>query len=224
MNVHGKDTNTGVPQPEVRDTPYQFHGKFYEACDCYTICPCWTGNQPDEGVCTGVFAWGLEGGSIRGVDVTGRRVVSISQHTGHRDAALQRVVIFVDEDASAEQTEALVGALSGRYGGPLWELADLLGELLGVERAAIRLDREGVRTRLTVGSGVRVESTLNKGPSGRTTTLADGRLSNVLGSPAEVGVSSRFHIGLPVHAIDLDLRDRSTMSGKFSYEHAPTGG
>ncbi len=54
-------------------------------------------------------------------------------------------------------------------------------------------------------------------------TLSDGKLSEVLGSPAEVGESWRFRVGLAAHGMDLDLRGRSTMSGRFSYEHMPAG-
>ena len=39
MNEH---KSTGE-RPVTRAAPYRFRGTFYEACDCYTICPCWTG-------------------------------------------------------------------------------------------------------------------------------------------------------------------------------------
>ena len=42
--------------------PYAMQGAFLEVCDCWTICPCWTGRGPDEDVCTGVFAWVIEDG------------------------------------------------------------------------------------------------------------------------------------------------------------------
>jgi FtsP/CotA-like multicopper oxidase with cupredoxin domain len=201
--------------------PYQLRGFFYEACDCNTICPCWLGNDPDGGECTGVFAWEVEQGSIDGVDVSGLRAVSVSYHAGLRDEARQRVVIFVDDRATRQQADALAAAFSGRLGGPLQELADILGELLGVERAPITLRREGRLTKLTVDRRIRVEGRANEGPSGRRMALNDGKLSNVLGSPAEVGESGRFRVGLAAHGMDLDVRGRSTMSGRFSYVHAP---
>ena len=51
--------------------------------------------------------------------------------------------------------------------------------------------------------------------------LNDGKLSNVLGSPAEVGESGRFRVGLAAHGMEMDVRGRSTMSGRFSYVHVP---
>jgi hypothetical protein len=202
--------------------PYSMRGTFYEACDCNTICPCWTGDSPDGGECTGVFAWDVEAGSIDGVDVAGLRAVSVSTHTGLRDEARQRVMIFVDDRATRQQADALAAVFTGSVGGPLQELADLLGELIGVERAPIVLRREGRLTTLTIDRRILVEGTTSEGPSGSVMTLGDGQLSDVLGSPAAVGESAHFRIGLAAQGIDLDLAGRSTMSGRFSYESAPT--
>jgi hypothetical protein len=196
---------------------------FFEACDCYTICPCWLGNSPDGDECTGIFAWDIQAGKIDGVDVAGLLAVSVSHHSGLRDEARQRVVIFIDERASRVQADALAAAFSGRLGGPLQELGDLLGELLGVERAPIELRREGRMTTLTVDRRIRVEGAATEGPAGRM-TLSEGKLSKVLGSPAEVGESGRFRVALSTQAMDLDLRGRSTMSGRFSYIHLPGRG
>jgi hypothetical protein len=204
----------------VRGAPYEIRGLFYEACDCFTVCPCWLGNSPDGDECTGVFAWEIEAGSIDGVDVEGLRAVSVSQHAGLRDEARQRVMIFVDDRATRVQADAMTAAFSGRLGGPLQELGDLLGELLGVERVPIEIRREGRLTTLTVDRRIRVEGTSREGPSGPM-TLSDGTLSEVLGSPAEVGESGRFRVALSPHGVDLDLRGRSTMSGRFSYQHVP---
>jgi hypothetical protein len=61
--------------------PYHVTGPFIEACDCTVLCPCWVGNPPDLGSCTGFFAWSLDTGSrIDGVDVGGHQVVSVSTH------------------------------------------------------------------------------------------------------------------------------------------------
>ena len=213
-----------TPPADRGNAPYRLTGLFYEACDCFTICPCWLGNDPDEGACTGVFAWDIEKGTIDGVDVSGLRAVSVSHHSGLREEAKQRVVIFVDDRATRQQMDAIAAAFSGRLGGPLQELADILGELLAVERAPIVLRRDGRLTTLTIDRRLRVEGTTKEGPSGRPTALNDGKLSNVLGSPAEVGESGRFRVGLSTHGMDIDVRGRSTMSGRFSYVHAPRPG
>jgi FtsP/CotA-like multicopper oxidase with cupredoxin domain len=200
--------------------PYQMRGLFYEACDCFTVCPCWIGHAPDGGECTGVFAWEIEAGSIDGIDVAGLLAVSVSSHGGPRDEAKQRVMIFIDDRATRVQADAMAAAFSGKLGGPLQELGDLLGDLIGVERAAIELRREGRLTTLSVEGRIRVEGTVREGPAG-SMTLKDGKLARVLGSPAEIGESGHFRVALAAHSMDVDVRGRSTMSGRFSYAYEP---
>jgi hypothetical protein len=199
-------------KPDVREAPYQLTGSFYEACDCFTICPCWTGSNPDEGECTGIFTWDIEKGSIDGVDVSGLRAVSVSHHVGFRgEDARQRVVIFIDDTATQRQSDALVAVFTGSLGGPLHELADLLGELLAVEHAPINLRHEGRLSTLTVGKRLHVEGVATEGAFGRPITLNDGKLSAVLGTPAEVGETWRFRIALGEHAMQSNLKGRSSM-------------
>jgi hypothetical protein len=206
----------------LREAPYQLTGGFYEACDCYTICPCWTGSSPDEGECTGIFTWDIEKGTIDGTDVSGLRAVSVSRHLGFRgEEARQRVVIIVDEVATQRQADALVAAFTGSLGGPLHELADLLGELVAVEREAIDLRHEGRLSTLTVGKKLHVEGVTSEGAFGRPITLNDGKLSEVLGTPAEVGEAWKFRIALGQHGMESNLRGRSSMRGRFSYQHTP---
>ena len=203
---------------------YRLRGLFFEACDCFTICPCWLGANPEGGECTGVFAWEIEKGSIDGTEVSGLRVVSLSHHTGNRDGAKQRVMMFVDEPADRQQFNVLSAAFTGGQGGPLQELSGLLGEMIGVERAKIDLRQEGRLTTLTVGHVVHVEGKTSEGPGGQPMTLGDGKLSQVLGSPATIGESGRFVIGLKEHGMDIELRGRSTMNGRFFYAYSPKPG
>ena len=211
---------TPPPVPKL-EAAYRLSGDFLEVCDCFTICPCWLGRVPDEDACTGVFAWVIDEGVIDKVDVKGRTVVSISTHEGHRELALQRVVIFVDEGATDQQAGLLASTFAGAYGGPLGELSVLLGDLLSVEKAPIKVETEGRRARLTVGRVIDLDTALTVGPNGETTSLSNARLSSVLGNPAHVGLASRLKVGMPGKGIDIDLRGRSAMRGRFDYSHKP---
>jgi hypothetical protein len=211
---------TTVPVPlHAREVDYALRGNFLEFCDCYTVCPCWVDRAPDDGTCTGVFAWVVTEGTIDGLDVSGHTAVSVSTHEGHRESAQQRVMLFVDDDTSEAQAQALAGAFCGRFGGPLGELSSLLGTMLGVERAKIDVQWGTCGSQLTVGRRIAADAVNNVGSTGKVTTLSDGRLSTVLGTPAEVGVARRLRIGLPEQGIDLDLRGRSAMRGHFRYRN-----
>ena len=124
--------STGSGRQPERGAPYQLRGLFYEACDCFTVCPCWLGNDPDGGACTGVFAWEIEEGSIDGVDVAGLLAVSVSHHTGLRDEATPTGHDLCRRPCHQGQADALAAAFSGRLGGPLQELAIFSGSCLAL--------------------------------------------------------------------------------------------
>ena len=199
---------------------YRMDGSFVELCDCFTVCPCWVNLPPTEGRCTGVFGWSVETGEIDGVDVGGRRVVSLSFHNGHRNSGNQSVWVYVDEDADDAQFELLKDAFTGKLGGPLEELGVLLGALESVERAEIQLESVGAALTLTVGRRIAGDGQVLSGADGETTELAHARLSNVLGTPAEVGTASRLRIDLATQGFDIDVSGRAAMRGRFRYEHA----
>jgi hypothetical protein len=64
-----------------------------------------------------------------------------------------RVGLFVGEEASDAQFDALVQVFSGQLGGPMAGLAPLIGELLGAERATIEINDDGLRHSVRVGHG-----------------------------------------------------------------------
>jgi hypothetical protein len=58
---------------------------------------------------------------------------------------------------SDEQQEKLVQVFSGQIGGPMAGLAPLVGEMLGVERARIEIEDDGLRHSVRVGDGIEFE-------------------------------------------------------------------
>ncbi|MDQ4096662.1 MAG: DUF1326 domain-containing protein [Actinomycetota bacterium] len=202
---------------------YEMSGTFLEACDCHALCPCWLDRAPDDGECTGVFAWEVDAGQVDDVDVAGCSVASVSYHSGHRHDAHQRVVLFVDEGVTDEQAARLADVFAGKLGGPLGELGRLLGQLADVRRAAIELAQEGEGVRLSIGTRVRADVRAIRGATGRPITIEDGALADVLGSPATIGESRRYRVDLPGQGMDVDVRARSAAAGQFHYRHSDTG-
>lgn len=201
--------------------PYRMTGRFFEACDCFVPCPCWFDHDPNEDECTGIVAWQVENGEIDGVDVTGRSVVSVSQHGGHRGEAHQmRVVLVIDEDANEDQRNVLDKAFSGRLGGPLGELSRLTGDLAAVETAKVEFVADNDAIRLDVPKRIGVRSKVVRGSTKRPITIGDGLLATLLGSPGTVGRSSRYRLTIESGDIDIDVTGRSTTSGNFSYAHS----
>ena len=119
------------------DVGYQLEGSLLEVCSCDVLCPCWIGEDPDQGTCDSVVAYHLDKGVIRGVDVSGLTLVSVVHIPGNVLEGNWRQLVFIDDRATDEQADAMLDAFSGKLGGPLADLAQLIGEVVGVERAPV---------------------------------------------------------------------------------------
>src|SRR5678816_619357 len=119
------DVTTVQPQQqaEAAARAYTLEGTLLEACNCDVLCPCWIGEDPDNGTCQSVVTYHLDTGAIRGVDVSGLTLANVVFIPGNVLAGNWKALLYVDDRASDEQLEALVDAFSGKLGGPLADLA-----------------------------------------------------------------------------------------------------
>lgn len=87
-------------------------GWFLECCDCYTICPCWVNERPDEDHCSAIYVWKFdEGSKISGHDIGGKSVVVAAFH-GNRNGT--QSAIYVDDTLDKTAQQELISAFSGR--------------------------------------------------------------------------------------------------------------
>src|SRR5918996_6387918 len=199
---------------------YDLQGTLLEACSCGVLCPCWIGEDPDLGTCSGFIAYHFDAGTIRGVDVSGRSVVNVIQIPGNvLTPGSWRVAIFVDDEASDEQLEAIVAAYGGKLGGPLADLAGLVGEILDVKRAPIRHEIRDGQGSLRVGDFVASEMAPYAGPDGSTTTLQNSLFSTVPGSPAYVGKASRNEVKLPEYGMEWSFEGTNAIQADYRITH-----
>jgi hypothetical protein len=195
---------------------YDLKGTLLEACSCGVLCPCWVGEDPDLGTCDAFIAYQFDSGTVRGVDVGGLSFVTVNHIPGNvLTPASWKVVIFVDERATDDQFQALVDAYSGKLGGPLADLAGLIGEVLGIRRARIRHEiREGVGT-LQIDDVVSAEMAPFTGSNGNATTLQDTIFSTVPGSPAYVGKASKNTVNLPEFGMVWSFEGRNAIQSDY---------
>ena len=123
---------------------YEIEGRLLEVCTCNVLCPCWVGEDPDNKTCDTVIAWGIEKGSIEGVDVAGL-TMAVSAHIPKNILIPKswKAVVFVDERATAEQEAAMLRLFTGQLGGAVADLAGLIGEVVAVERSPISFTVDG---------------------------------------------------------------------------------
>ena len=198
---------------------YQFQGTLLEACNCDVLCPCWIGEDPDNGTCSSVVAYHFDTGSIRGVDVTGLTLASVVFIPGNILAGNWKQVLFVDDSASDEQEAAIVDAFTGKLGGPLADLAQLVGERLAVVRAPISHEVNEGRGTLSVGDGaVFTEMEPYRGPDGSVTVLQNSIFSTVPGSPAWVGKASSFKVNMPEQGWTYEFEGRNAIQSNWKID------
>jgi hypothetical protein len=96
-------------------------------------------------------------GQIDGIDIGSLNVAIIADTPKIMTDGNWRLGAFVDERATDEQFAKLVQVFTGQLGGPMAALAPLVGEVLGVERAAIETDDNGLRHRVRIGNAIEFE-------------------------------------------------------------------
>ena len=120
----------------------------------------------DNGTCQSVNAYRIEKGDINGVDVSGLAIANACLIPGNVLRAKWRVIVYVDDRATPTQEEALVKAFLGELGGPLKDLAGLVGEVVATRRAPITFTVKEGKGALRVGDGIDAEMEPYRGPSG----------------------------------------------------------
>ena len=204
---------------------YHLEGRLLEVCNCNVLCPCWIGEDPDGGTCDSVVAYHLDSGTINDVDVGGLPLVSVVNIPGNVLEGNWRQLVYVDDAASDEQADAILAAFSGKLGGPLADLAELIGERVAVKRAPIKHELEEAAGKLTVGGDngdVKVYADMHpyKGPDGSTTTLNNSIFSTVPGSPAYVGVADTQKIDIPEHGYEWSYEKKNAIQSDWTLDYS----
>lgn len=197
---------------------YQIEGDLLEVCNCRVLCPCWIGEDPDYGTCEGTLAWKIDSGEVNGVDVSGLSICILAHIPGNILQGNWTAVVYVDENASAEQEQALLDVYTGKLGGPVADFAQLVGEVKAVERVAFTADVSEGRGVLKVGNDIEAEMEPYVGATGAATTLHDTAFSTIPGSPAYVSKSPRYRASRADLGIDVDLSGHNAVQGRFRFE------
>jgi hypothetical protein len=203
---------------------YDLEGTLLEACSCGVLCPCWVGADPDGGSCESFNAYRFDRGTIRGIDVGGLSFINVCLIPGNvLVPGSWRVVSFVDDRASDEQFQAIVDAYHGRLGGPLADLAGLVGEVLAVERVPVDHQIRDGKGSLRIGEVVSAEMEPFRSPDGATiTTLRDSLFSTVPGSPAYVARAHHHTVDLPQHGMVWSFEGRNAIQSDYHITYTAT--
>ena len=198
---------------------YEIEGKLLEVCTCNVLCPCWVGEDPDYKTCDTTIAWGIEKGSVEGVDVSGL-TMAVSAHIPKNILIPKswKAVVFVDEKATAEQEGVLLRLFTGQLGGAVADLAGLIGEVVAVERVPIAFTVAGGKGRISIGAMVEAEMAPFVGATGNPTTLPETVFSTIPGSPVYASKASQYTRDGSSHGIpSVDLQGHNALQGHFRF-------
>ena len=138
---------------------WNLKGNYVETCSCELMCPC--NLSFDHGAtydfCRVTLVFDILEGEVEGTAIGGVKVALIADTPKVMTEGNWRLGVFIDEQASEAQAEKLVQVFSGQLGGPMGALAPLVGEMLGVERAPIEVQDDGVRHSVRIGDAIDFE-------------------------------------------------------------------
>jgi len=197
---------------------YHLEGRLLEVCNCNVLCPCWIGEDPDNGTCDTIVAWRFDRGDVNGVDVSDRTIALMAHVPGNILEGNWRAAVYLDEKVSPAQEEAILSVYTGKLGGPVAELVKLVGEVVSVEKVPIQFDVQGGKGTLRIGNAGYAELEPYKNATGATTTLADTVFSTVPGAPVFVGKSPRYTAQNEKLGIKLDLSGHNALQSTFVFD------
>ena len=138
---------------------WNLKGSYVETCSCELMCPC--NLSFDHGAtydfCRVTLVFDILEGEVEGTAIGGVKVALIADSPKVMTEGNWRLGVFIDEQASEAQAEKLVQVFSGQLGGPMGALAPLIGEMLGVERARIEVQDDGLRHSVRIGDAIDFE-------------------------------------------------------------------
>jgi hypothetical protein len=176
------------------------------------------GDDPDGGTCASFNAYYIDRGQIEGIDVSGLTFVQVNQIPGNVLAGNWRAVIYIDDKATLEQHRAIADAWTGKLGGPLADLAGLIGERVAVLAVPIEHEIKDGKGTLRVGNSIEAEMANYVDAAGRPTTIHDTVFSTIPGSPAYVGKASVHRVNMPEYGMVWEFSGRNAIQGDFHFE------
>jgi hypothetical protein len=197
---------------------YAVEGRLLEACSCAGPCPCWVGDDPDGGTCDAFLAYHYDRGHFNDVDVSGLTMSIVAKVPGNILAGNWKIAVFVDSKATPKQKDAILAGHTGKLGGPLADLAKLIGEVVGVYDAPIQFNFTQGKGAIRVGDVLSAEMEPYADSQGRPTKLVDSIFSTIPGSPAYLGKAPKHTVKLPQHNMAWEFTNRNAVLGQFKLE------
>jgi hypothetical protein len=201
--------------------PYHIEGELLESCSCMAPCPCWIGDDPDGGSCLAFNAYHIIRGDIDGVDIAGCDFIRVLDIPGNVLVPKSwRQIFVIDTHASDQQAASILSAYTGELGGPLADLARLVKETLGIERAEISYTIGHGAGTLKAGQLISISISPYIGADGTVTTLHDSLMSSVPRAPAYIAKADHHDVSLAKYGFEWAFSGRSAIHSGYKVTYS----
>lgn len=198
-------------------TAWRLKGKGYEFCNCLPGCTCNFSGYPSstDGSCKAAVANEITEGYCGDVDLSGIDAVAIIDWPKAIHDGDGRAVFVVPPAVTDEQLGAMAQIFHGELGGMPWEILGPTFEVVGVERADVKIVHDGINSGFAVpgvgeAHGQALRNPVTSEPHQAAIVLDDG----FIWSRGECGQGS-FHVASA--GIELDFRDSNWILYDFDW-------
>ncbi|MDO8615153.1 MAG: DUF1326 domain-containing protein [Dehalococcoidia bacterium] len=185
--------------------PWNISGQYMETCNCDYLCPCpLTGMaETTHGYCIFAMAFRTDKGEYNGIPLDGVKFVIIGRTPEAMGAGNWQVGLLVDAGANQAQQDSLAQIVGGQAGGPMANIAPLIGQFMGVEARPIEFEGSGSKWQ------VKVAGRLDQALEGATGLGGENLYLDNMGHPVanRLALARAQHSRL--HAFGIDWEDDS---------------
>ncbi len=192
------------------------NGGYFETCNCETSCPCIWLQPPSEGNCKLLVAWHIESGHFNGQRLDGLNVALACYSPGRMIEGGWQAALYVDEQATDLQFDAITQIFGGKLGGHLSILMSLVSEVLGVKKVRIDYAEDGKKRWLVIPQIAQAEIEAIPGITDGEATINNPPLCVVTSHPVVVARSANYQY----HDYDKNwtFSDRNGFYSPFTYQ------
>ncbi len=137
----------------MSNVSWRINGDYFETCNCDYLCPCITSNmaaQPTKGHCNVAMVFHIDQGQYGSVTLNNLNFAVVANTPDAMGKGDWSVGLITDDQASAEQQQALTAIATGQAGRPMAALAPLISKFLGVEAKPIHFQKTGMNRSVSI--------------------------------------------------------------------------
>jgi hypothetical protein len=102
---------------------WRMKGEWLKNCNCLAHCPCDTiGTPAPNDFCEGLVGMNIQEGNFGDVDLSGLKFVGVVRWPGAMHEGNGDLELYIDERATETQRDVLMQILTGKAGGPIFEI------------------------------------------------------------------------------------------------------